>query len=109
MHSDMADIFNHYLTSSKTPKEWLISRIIMIPKSKHWCLEISNLYSICLINTMRKVFTKILTNRLEEYTRELNILKGNNCSVLKGTSTRTPIATIRHILDQAKYYKGEEA
>src|SRR5579883_1560600 len=108
VHSDMVNIFNQCLTDGKTPKEWLKSRTIMIPKPKHWRLEISNLRPICLIDTMRKIFTKILTNRLEEYVRELDILKGNNCSILKRTSTRTPIATIRHILDQAKYHKGEE-
>src|SRR5579883_1662718 len=84
------------------PERWLETCTIMIPKPKHWQLSISNLRPISLINTARKILTKILTNRLEAHVRSNNLLQRHNCSVLKGTSTRTPIGVIRHLLDQAK-------
>ncbi len=41
--------------------------------------------------------------------RKHSILKGNNCSVLKGTSTHVPINILTNIIEDAKMSKEQEA
>src|SRR2546421_6435292 len=64
---------------------------------------------ITLIKTVRKIFTKIITNRMEKICRTHNILRGNNCSVLKGTSTHDPITVLTQICKDAKSSTDNEA
>src|SRR3954454_3532988 len=51
---------------------------------------------------MRKITTKIITNRLENICRTRNILKGPNYAGLKGNSTDTPIYIVNGIMEEAK-------
>src|SRR6185369_11658930 len=64
---------------------------------------------IMLIETARKIFTKVMTNRMEKICRVHDILKGNNCSVLKGTSTHGPITILTQICEDAKSSMNNEA
>ena len=57
------------------------------------------------METLRKIFSKAMTNRIERICRTQNILRGNNCSVLKGTSTHSPITVIRNIMEDANQFK----
>ena len=81
----------------------------MIPKPKNWNKNIDITRPIVLIETARKLFTKILTNRLEIVCRQHNILRGNNCSVLKEMSTHIPINILTNILEDAKTAPDKEA
>ena len=81
------------------PKAWKKTNTILIPKPKNWHKNIDITRPIVLIETARKIFTKILTNRLERVCRQYDILKSNNCSVLKETSIYVPINILTNILD----------
>ena len=87
---------------SDIPREWKQANIILIPKPKDWRMNVDITRPITLLETARKLFTKILTNRIESSTREHNTLRGNNCSVLKGTSTDVPIKTLLNLGADAK-------
>src|SRR5437660_1468062 len=50
----------------------------------------------------REVPTNGLTDRIEVVCRKQNILKSNNCSVLKGTSTHCPISVVKNIMEDAQ-------
>jgi len=82
---------------------------ILILKSKNWHKNIDITKPIILIETARKIFTKILTNRLEHVCRQHNILKSNNCSILKGTLTHVLINILTNILNDAKTTPNKEA
>jgi len=82
---------------------------VLIPKPKNWNKNIDITRPIVLIETARKLFTKILTNRLEIACRHHNILKGNNYLVLKETSTHVPINILTNILEDAKTASDKEA
>ena len=97
-------LFNLIVTFSKTPKEWKRANIIPIPKATDWGMDIDKTRPITLLETLRKIFTKILTNRIEEICRKLDVLKGNNCSVLKGTSTHCPINIIKNVLEDVNTF-----
>jgi len=108
MKERIVNLFNKIQSTEKMPKEWRRANIIPIAKPKNWEKDITNTRPITLLETLRKIFTKIYTDRIEEACRRYNILKGNNCSVLKGTSTHGPIVTLRQILEQTNEEKGKQ-
>src|SRR2546430_17697326 len=71
-------------------------------------MDIDKTRPITLLKTLRKIFTKILTNRIEETCRKLDVLKDNNCSVLKGTSTHCPINIIKNVLEDVNTFRDGE-
>src|SRR6266487_6127510 len=91
------------------PKAWKKTNTILILKLKNWHKNIDITRPIVLIKTARKIFTKILTNRLEHVCRHHDILKSNNCSILKGTSTYVPINILTNILDDTKTTPDKKA
>src|SRR6185369_13369464 len=101
-------LFNQIITLGRMPKEWKRANIIPIPKATDWGMDIDKTRPITLLETLRKIFTKILTNRIEEICRKSDILKGNNCSVLKGTSTHCLINIIKNLLEDVNTSQNGE-
>ncbi|KAG9300159.1 hypothetical protein G9A89_010569 [Geosiphon pyriformis] len=75
--------------------------VSMIPKPYNWKGTLTNTQPIVLIETVRKILSKILSNRIFLACSRFNVLCGNNFSVLKGTSTQTPIFAIGSIIEDA--------
>src|SRR5438128_5679184 len=50
-----------------------------------------------------------MNNRMEKICRTHNVLRGNNCSVLKGTSTHGPVTILSQICEDAKSSSNNEA
>ena len=57
---------------------------------------------LTLLDTMRKVVIKIVTNRLSRIMAKHKVLKGNNFAGLPGRSTEVPIKLMNMILEDAK-------
>src|SRR2546423_11369172 len=102
VHMTLLEIFNCVLEEEEMPSAWKKANIILIPKPKNWNKNVDITRPITLIETARKIFTKVMTNRMEKICRTHNVLKGNNCSVLKGTSTHGPITTLTQLCEDAK-------
>ncbi|CAB4431081.1 unnamed protein product [Rhizophagus irregularis] len=64
MKGMLLEIFNDILTTGELPKDWLKAHIYPIPKPKPWQYDLNNTRPITLLETARKFFVKILTNRL---------------------------------------------
>ena len=60
---------------------------------------------ITLIETGRKILTKILTNRISATCSEHQILTGDNFSVLKDTTTSTPIQIVNFLIEFSNQHK----
>src|SRR6185369_6214282 len=60
------------------------------------------------METLRKIFSKAMTDRVEKVCRQHNVLEGNNCSVLKGTSTHSPITVMRNLMEDATSTKDND-
>lgn len=70
------EIFNDILEYGKIPQQWLKANIYPIPKLKPWSYDLNNTRPITLLETLRKLFMKILTNRLSNVIVKHNILMG---------------------------------
>jgi ribonuclease HI len=98
----LAEFFNLFLREGTIPRSWKESLLYPISKGREWKCELSNTRPIVLLETTRKCFTKILTERLGGVCKENNILKGPNFAGLPGESTMEPIHLLNNICEEAR-------
>ena len=103
----LKEFFSLCLEKGTCPLSWKSSTIFPIPKSKDWECDLTNTRPIILLETSRKCFTKIITNRLSEICKRHNILAGPNYAGLPGESTQEPIQLLNNICEEARE-KGKE-
>ena len=60
---------------------------------------------ITLINILKKIYSKIITNRLTRYIDNNSILRGDNFGFKTGVSTNNAITNLRNIIDHAASQK----
>ncbi|KAG9290568.1 hypothetical protein G9A89_020938 [Geosiphon pyriformis] len=68
--------------------------VSMIPKPYEWKGILTNTHPIALVETARKVLSKILSDWISLACSTFDVLHGNNFFVLKGMSTQLPIFAI---------------
>ncbi|KAG9289860.1 hypothetical protein G9A89_015440 [Geosiphon pyriformis] len=73
----------------------------MIPKPYDWDGVLMNTRPIVLIETARKILSKILSDRISMACSKFNVLQGDNFSVLKGTSTQSLVFAVRSVIEDA--------
>src|SRR6185295_3848456 len=73
-----------------------------IPKDVNWEYSLNNIRLIVLIETFRKIVTKVVTKRLAKVFTERGILKGPNFAGLPGNSTEQPIHILNIIMEEAQ-------
>ena len=89
------------------PYSWKNNNIYPIPKKEDWMADLSNTRPIVLMETTRKCFTKILTNRLSLICKEKQVLRGLNFTGLPGESTQEPIQLLNSICEEAREQNKE--
>ena len=89
------------------PSNWKNTMIYPIPKKTDWEGKLADIRPITLIETTKKLLTKILTTRLNRILVKNNILRGNNCAALPGTSTHEPLHILNNIMEEAWEKKKE--
>jgi len=67
-----------------------------------WGYSLNNIRPIALIETFRKIVTKVVTKRLAKVFTERGILKGPNFADLPGNSTEQPIHVLNMIMEEAQ-------
>ncbi|KAG9305787.1 hypothetical protein G9A89_001075 [Geosiphon pyriformis] len=80
---------------------WREAWVLMISKSYEWEGVLTNTHPIALIETARKVLSKILSDRISLACNTFDVLHGNNFSVLKDTFTQLPIFAIGLVIENA--------
>ncbi|KAG9306403.1 hypothetical protein G9A89_018286 [Geosiphon pyriformis] len=75
--------------------------VSMIPKPYEWKGILTNTCPIALIETACKVLSKILSDKIPLACSNFDILCGDNFSVLRGTSTHSPIFTVGLVVENA--------
>ncbi|KAG9287393.1 hypothetical protein G9A89_023765 [Geosiphon pyriformis] len=74
------------------------------------CLNMSvftNTCSIALIETPRKIFSKVLSNHISFACGKFGVFQNNNFSVLRGTSTQSPVFAVGSVIEDA-FEKNKE-
>ena len=109
MLTHLSDKFQHLLWQlicmcfiiGDIPNEWKIAHIFPISKPMAWECDITKTRPITLLETARKGFVKILTNRLSNIIAKYSVLRGSNFAGLPGGSTETPIKILNMLLEDA--------
>ena len=94
-------LFNHCLNSNQIPKQWKHSRIYPIPKRNSFDGNLNLTRPISLIEHIRKIYTKIITNRLNAVFTQHSILSPFNYVALPGNSTSIPIHILNNFIEDA--------
>ncbi|EXX60620.1 RNA-directed DNA polymerase from mobile element jockey-like [Rhizophagus irregularis DAOM 181602=DAOM 197198] len=98
--------FNYIIQVQIYPRDWLYAFLFPIPKPKAWDCKIENTQPIVLLETFRKLFVKILTQRINTKLMTYNLINENNRAGLMGQSTLQPLQVIQHIIESA--YKDKK-
>ena len=89
------------LNLGEVPEKWKLAQIYPIPKDIEWGYSLNNIRPIALIETFRKVVTKVLTKRLTKVLMRREILKGPNFAGLPGNSTEQPVHILNIMIKEA--------
>src|SRR5262249_47771922 len=92
-------------SSSSIPSEWKDATIYPIPKPKEWHCYLQNTRPITLLDTARKLLTKIMYRRLSDIMVQHSVLQGKNYAGTPGCSVDTPIAIFDTILQDAHLHE----
>src|ERR1044072_3658562 len=76
--------------------------VFPIPKPTDWNCYLKNTRPITLLETARKLMTKIMTNRQAKILHHNNILKDNNFAGLPSGSCHTPIHILESVINDSK-------
>jgi hypothetical protein len=99
--SYLRDIVNLCLESSFIPSQWKDATIYPIPKPQEWNCFLQNTRPITLLDTARKLLTRIMYRRLSKALVDHQVLTGKNFAGLPGCSCDPPIATLEAIIRDA--------
>src|SRR5215216_6751511 len=83
------------------PLEWKIAHVYPIPKPMEWGCDITKTRLITLLETTRKAFVKIITNRLSSIIAKHKICKGNNFAGLSDGFTKDLIKIMNILIENA--------
>ena len=97
----ITSLFNRCLSSQSIPSQWKEGRIFPISKKPIFDGNLSNTRPISLVEHTRKLYTKLLTNRLNLALSQHNILSPFNFVALPGNSTSIPIHILNNIIEDS--------
>ncbi len=99
----LLEIFNMVRQAEYTPKSWRDSRMRMIPKSGDK-ENLNNYRGIAVNSIVGKLFTRIMTARVEKDVEQRNVLGRTQHGFRKGWRGTDAIFTLLHIIE--KYDRG---
>lgn len=86
LHENLVSFFNCIIDHNVLPSRWQEALLYPIPKPEWWDNDISLTRPIVLLDTFRKILTKIFNTRLNKYLSNNNILEHNNRVGVQGSS-----------------------
>ncbi|KAG9304056.1 hypothetical protein G9A89_005966 [Geosiphon pyriformis] len=92
-------LLNACLSIGGVSVSWKKTWVSMIPKPYNWDGVLINICPIALIETARKIFSKILSDRISFACSKFSVLRGDNFSVLKGTSMQSLVFAVGMIVE----------
>src|SRR5581483_8041441 len=101
----LKELINECMHSSMVPSAWRDATVYPIPKPTEWYCFLKNTRPITLLETVRKLLTKLIYRRLSDILVKFKVLKGSNFAGLPGGSCDPPICALEAILQDAKTFK----
>ena len=98
----LLEIIDACIKTSSIPTQWNQGVIYPIPKPGDWNLDLSKTRPITLLETPRKMLTKLLNDRLAKIFVRYNVLKNHNYAGLPGNSTQEPIHILNAVIEDAR-------
>src|SRR3990170_1156173 len=105
VHVLLITLVNGMLKREYIPSQWKQGNVYPIPKPHEWQCDLNNTRPIVLLETVRKITTKIITKRLSYIIERHEVLKGPNYAALPHESTFEPIRILDNIINDAKQNK----
>src|SRR5437868_2915975 len=103
----LLNIFNTCLRLEDISSTWKYNLIYPILKKLIFTGQLNYTHLILFIEHMRKIFTKIITNRLSNICSFYLILNNSNFIALPGNLTSTPITLLSQILEDVQVQNKE--
>src|SRR5690242_13782845 len=97
----ITSLFNRCIISNKIPKQWKEGRIFSISKKPIFDGNLTNTRLISLLEHTKKLYTKLITNRLNYIFTQYPILSPYNYIALPGNSISIPIHILNNIIEDA--------
>ena len=95
----LTSLFNNIFTSGIVPESWGYSIVCPILK-KGSTADPNNFRGVSLINSMCKIFTGILTNRLNEWTEKYNVIHESQAGFRSKYSTIDNVFTLQSLVQK---------
>jgi len=103
----LTKIFSKILHTGDIPNKWQYNLLYPIPKKYNWENNLNLTRPITLLETSKKIFTKIINNRLAKTLTSHPILSPLNWAGLPQGNTKEPINIINNILEDAREFHKE--
>ncbi|EXX74870.1 hypothetical protein GLOIN_2v1824527 [Rhizophagus irregularis DAOM 181602=DAOM 197198] len=105
----LLEIINESMLEENAIDDWKKGIIYPINKTTRsdWNQELSLTRPIVLLETARKIWFKVLVNRLTDILTREQVLMNTNFAALKNESTLEPIKIIQAIIEDANNYNKE--
>ena len=100
-------IINDAIFLNNIPTEWKRGFIYPIPKTADWGNNLGITRPITLLEAGRKIFMKLMNNKLSHIFSAKEILSKHNYAGLPGDDTQGPIHIINNIMEDARANKRE--
>ncbi|KAK6733917.1 hypothetical protein RB195_017590 [Necator americanus] len=94
----LARLFTRYLSECRVPKQWKISKTVLLYK-KGDPHDIGNYRPICLLSVIYKLFTKAILNRIEK------VLKDSHASKQGFEKDSARLTTVSKLIKVSREYK----
>src|SRR4051794_1481683 len=98
----LRNMISNCFAISFIPAEWKQAIIYPIPKPQDWNCFLKNTRPITLLDTARKLTTRIMYNRNSVVLVKYEVLTGGNFARLPGGSYNPPIAILEAIINDAQ-------
>ena len=100
-------LLNECLRLSRIPSQWKIAHLYLISKDATYSGNLSRTRPIALLEVTKKLFSKILHNRLAKLIAICGGLSGNNNGFTDGISTTDAAIALKSIIDVAHISKKD--
>lgn len=96
----LLNIYNRCIMEARFPAEWKTARLVLIRKENKALGESSSYRPLCMLNTARKLFEKILDCRIRDFLEANGSIADNQYDFRKGRSTIDAVIRLRAIIDE---------